>query len=320
VGNVPNSLENLVQLSDLDISNNQLTGPIPLRLVNLPQLTQVDLSYNLLSGEMHFGLMNETQLTDLYLSNNRLTGPVTFGLMNPKTQLRVLDLSTNKLHGQISNSIFNLKNLEFLDLSDNHLNGILKFDKFVKLTQLTALHISGYQLSLLTKETSANATLQSFQALGFSSCNLTEFPNFLRNQFELRFLNLSNNKIHGQVPKWIWTLSEPQFESTPVLQVLDLSNNFLTSFDQHPTFLPGDLTILDLRSNLFQGSLPIPPSSILHFYISNNLLSGNISELLCKLHHLEVLDLANNNLSGSLPRCLDNFGALSILDPRRNKF
>jgi Leucine-rich repeat (LRR) protein len=104
--------------------------------------------------------------------------------------------------------------------------------------------------------------------------------------------------------------------------VLDLSNNLLVGFSQHPILFSWTLLrFLDLRSNLLQGSLPTPPISTLQFYISNNSLTGNVSELFCNLISLQVLDLANNNLSSSLPRCFDNFGdSLSVLDLRRNKF
>ncbi|XP_059449463.1 receptor-like protein 7 [Corylus avellana] len=312
VGNIPHSLGNLVQLSHLVISRTQLTGQVPFRLVNLPQLSYLDLSHNLLSGEIKFE--NET-LAIIGLNNNQLTGPITFGPMN-LTNLRVLDLAVNKIHGQISNSIFNFKNLEFLYLFENYFNGTLEFDEFLKLKHLSELDISGNQLSLLIKETSANATLQKFQVLGFSSCNLSEVPNFIRSQHELKNLNLSNNKIHGQVPEWMWNTS------TTSLEVLDLSNNLLTGFSQHPIFLPWtSLQVLDLRSNFLQGSLPIPPVSTLYFFISNNLITGNMPELFCNLSSLIVLDSANNNLSGSLPRCFGNFSAsLSVLDLQRNKF
>ncbi|XP_059449527.1 receptor-like protein 7 [Corylus avellana] len=256
VGNIPPSLENLVQLNFLDISFNKLTGPIPSKLVNLPQLNLVYLEDNLLSGELHFGLINQTQLEAISLSNNELIGPVTFGPMN-LTQLFFLDLSANKLHGQISNSVFNFKNLQVLYLSENYLNGVVEFAEFVKLKHLIALDISGNQFSLLTEETRANATLQKFQVLGFSSCNLSKFPNFLRDQDELVFLNLSNNKIHGQVPEWMWN------KTTASLQVLDL------------------------ESNLLQGSLPIPPVSTSHFDISNNSLTGNVPKLFCTLIFLQ---------------------------------
>jgi Leucine-rich repeat (LRR) protein len=202
--------------------------------------------------------------------------------------LYYLDLSANKIHGQISNTIFYQESLEFLDLSENYINGIAEFDEFGSSTTLTFVDISSNQL--------------------------TEFPKFLKNQLQLEYLNLSNNKIHGQVPEWMW--------NTKSLVIFDLSNNLLTGFWQDPIFLEGySLQVLDLRSNLLQGSLPIPPISTSNFYISNNSLIGNIPELFCNLSSLLVIDLANNSLSGSLPRCSKNFGtSLLVLDLGRNKF
>jgi hypothetical protein len=245
---------------------------------------------------MHFRLINETQLIFFDLSNNWLAGPVTFVPTN-LTQLRFLDLAANEFHGQISNSFFNPKNFEVLDLSENYLNGIVEFDEVVKLKYFYTLDISGNELLLLTKETNANATRQDFFALGFSSCNLSGFPNFLRKQHESEYLNLSNKKIHGQVPEWMLNTS------TKSLRTLDLSNNFLIGFGQHPIFFfPWtSLYFVDLSSNLLQGSLPIPTLSTSLFHISNNSLTRNIPKLFCNLSSLEVLDLANNNFSGSLP-------------------
>jgi hypothetical protein len=305
VGNVLPSLGNLVQLSYLVISINQLNGSVPFSLLNLPQLSWVDLRHNFFSGEMYFKLMNETRLNSLDLSNNNLTSRIIFGPMN-LTQLSVLNLAANKFHGQISNSFFNLKNLEFLYLYDNFFDNIVDFNEFA---------CYGNQLSLLTKETNANSTLHNFRAFGFSSCNLSEFPNFLRNQHVLEYLNLSHNKIHGQVPEWMGNTS------TSTLGVLDLSYNFLTSFGQHPIILLGtSLEFLDLRSNLLQGSLPIPLGRPRFFYISNNLLTGNILELFCILSSLKFLNFANNSLTGLLPRCLDNFAVyLSILLCERSR-
>ena len=288
VGNLPPSLGNLTKLYDLELSNNVFVGNIPPSLGNLVELVIVDISHNQLTGPIPFGLLNLPQLQTLDLKSNQLSGPVTFRHID-LPQLYDLDLSANKIHGQISNTIFSLESLVFVDLSENYINGIAEFDEFDGLKRLTQLDISRNQL--------------------------TEFPKFLRNQIELDYLNLSNNKIHGQVPEWMWNTGNN-------LQFLDLSNNLLTGFWQDPIFLVADyLQVFDLRSNLLQGSLPIPPVSTSLFYISNNKLVGNIPELFCNLSSVLVIDLANNSLSGSLPRCSDNFGtSLSILDLGRNKF
>ncbi|XP_059449545.1 receptor-like protein 7 [Corylus avellana] len=280
-GVLPASMGNLGFLTTLLMSDCNFSGSFPSSLGSLTKLITLYLSSNAFVGNVPTSLGNLVQLFDLDISNNQLTGPVPSSIVNlPQLYLvdlsynlsnAGLDLSANKLHGQISNSVFKLKNLEFLDLSNNYLTSI----------NLTTLDIFSNQLS--------------------------EFPNFLRNQHELKYLNLSNNKIHGHFPEWMWSTS------TTSLKFLDLSNNFLTVFGQHPIFPPWTrLQVLDLWFNLLQGSLPIPPVSTLHFYISNNSLNGNIPFSFCNLSSLQVLDLANNNLSGSLPRCLDNFGAFSI--------
>ncbi|KAF5482601.1 hypothetical protein F2P56_003159 [Juglans regia] len=314
-GSIPSSLGNLTSLIYLEISNNSFVGKIPSSIGNLIQLSVLDLSINQLIGRIPFGLGNLTQLSYLSLLSNLLTGEIPFPLMN-LTKLTSLELGNNNLQGRIPDSIFNLKNLKHLDLGRNNFSGSVEFGKFVKLKYLTTLRLSNNQLSVLTEDASANASLPKFQFLGLSLCNLNKFPDFLKNQDRLVCLDLSNNNIHGMVPEWIWDTSKLS------LKLLCLSKNFLTSLGQHPMPLPWTRLVgLDLRSNLLQGSLPIPPATISHYYMSKNSLTGNISELICILTSIRVLDLANNNLSGSLPRCRQNFGAsFVVIDLERNKF
>ncbi|KAG6662978.1 hypothetical protein CIPAW_03G280300 [Carya illinoinensis] len=318
LGEIPTSIGNLGSLNTLDLRSCNFSGSIPSSLGNLTSLIYLEISNNSFVGKIPSSMGNLTQLTDLSLRYNLLDGEIPFPLMN-LTKLTSLELGNNNLQGRIPDSIFNLKNLKYLDLGRNSFSGSVEFGKFVKLKYLTILILSNNQVSVLIEDANANAnaSLPKFQFLGLSSCNLNKFPDFVKNQDRLVCLDLSNNNIHGMVPEWIWDTSKLS------LEVLCLAKNFITSIGQHP-ILPltwTRLVGLDLRSNLLQGSLPIPPATITHYYISNNSLTGNISELICILTSIRVLDLANNNLSGSLPRCMQNFGAsLLVIDLERNKF
>ncbi|XP_059449524.1 receptor-like protein 7 [Corylus avellana] len=315
-GFIPSTLGNLTNLTFLRLSNNTFTGEVPSSIGNLNLLSFLDLRQNQLTGPILFHLVNLMQLKDLYLQSNHFTGEIPVEILN-LTGLSVLSLRGNKLRGRIPNSIFNLKNLQVLDLAMNYFSGTVEFDEFVKLKHLTILYLSYNQLSLLFKEPNVNSSFPKFQCLWLSSCNLSKFPDFLRNQDELQYLELSDNYLRGQVPEWMLNIGKASME------IFSLANNFLTGFGQHPILLPWTrLAFLDLSCNLLQGSLPIPAASNLKYYlISNNSLTGNVPEFFCNLTSLQVLDLARNSLSGSLPRCLDNFGAsLSVLNLQRNKF
>ncbi|KAI3936572.1 hypothetical protein MKW92_030060, partial [Papaver armeniacum] len=95
------------------------------------------------------------------------------------------------------------------------------------------------------------------QTLGLSSCNLTEFPIFLKYQSQLRELDLSNNHIHGKIPNWIGKIGNGSLSS------LNLSYNFLEDPNRP---LPIDsfksmFSIIDLHSNRLQGKNLILPLS-----------------------------------------------------------
>ncbi|CAL9222959.1 unnamed protein product, partial [Arabidopsis halleri] len=57
-----------------------------------------------------------------------------------------------------------------------------------------------------------------------SGCGVIEFPEFLRTQQTMSILDISNNKINGQVPGWLWML--------PNLDYVNLSNNTFTGFER----------------------------------------------------------------------------------------
>ncbi|CAN6574066.1 unnamed protein product [Malus baccata var. baccata] len=257
---------------------------------------------------------NLTQLAFLDLLNNSITGEIPSWLALELTQLTFLRFTGNDLQGAIPKSLFHLRNLEVLGLSNNNLSGLVEFDEFSNLKKLKVLGLGHNKLFVRVKSGSS-ATLPKFEYLELDECNLTEFPDFLKNQYELESLDISGNNIHGQIPKWLWNATRE------TLVNLHLSSNFLTGFEENPITLPWkNLQLFSLGNNRLRGSLPIPPQSITFYVVSNNNYSGEVSPLFCNLNYLQVLDLANNSLSGMLPRCLGKSSSLEILKLKFNSF
>ncbi|KAL7207605.1 hypothetical protein ACSBR1_029537 [Camellia fascicularis] len=224
------------------------------------------------------------------------------------SQLRKCKFQFTKCN-QRANPLF--KNRVYKAKFTDNLSGVVDLDKLLKLKNLICLDLSYNGLSL-TINNSVNSTLTNFETIRLASCNLSEFPNFLREQARLRFLNLSNNKIHGEVPKWLFNVEKDS------LYNLNLSHNFLTSLERLPW---QNLQYIDLHSNLLRGTLLVPPNTTYVFFISNNKLTREIPTLICNLSSLGVLDLSNNNWSGLIPQCLGNLSnSLSVLNLGINSF
>ncbi|KAM1429690.1 hypothetical protein ACFX2I_045857 [Malus domestica] len=322
---VPSSFGNLTQLSFLEmasfhdvsaaVSAGQFLVPDSLSCFGkLTKLNHLGLSNINLQGNFPRFVANLTQLAVLDLLNNSITGEIPSWLALESTQLTILRLTLNDLQGAIPKSLFHLRNLERLGLSNNNLSGLVEFDQFSNLKKVKVLGLGYNKLSVRVKSGSS-ATLPKFEYLELAECNLTEFPEFLKNQYELESLGLSGNNIHGQIPKWLWNATRE------TLLNLDLSSNFLTGFEENPITLPWkNLQLFTLNDYQLQGSLPIPPQSITFYSVNNNNYSGEVSPLFCDLNYLQVLDLGNNSLSGMLPRCLGKSSTLEILILMFNSF
>ncbi|PWA55984.1 receptor like protein 41 [Artemisia annua] len=86
VGEIPDSLMNLVSLKNLNLSRNLLKGNIPIKIGNLQQVESLDLSMNMLSGRIPQSLATLHSISYLNLSFNKLFGPIPVG-----NQLQTLD-------------------------------------------------------------------------------------------------------------------------------------------------------------------------------------------------------------------------------------
>nr|KAJ0228600.1 hypothetical protein LSAT_V11C100024040 [Lactuca sativa] len=338
-GHIPRSLSNMTQLTYLGLGENHFTGSVPslVSLLNLDglllngsrfekgcfpnwlgkltKLSKLYLSDMNINCEIPLFLSNLTKLSEVGMDRNSLTGGIPSWLFN-LTQLTYLNLQMNQLQGPIPNTFSSLKSLEYLHLGRNNFSGRVELDMFLGLNKLQTLGLGYNRISLVTTNNYTNTTLPELHKLGLSSCNLKEFPAFLRFQNKLRFLLLDVNKIDGLVPVWIWN------NSRETLELINLSGNSITGFDQHPHFLPWtNLQVIFIENNQLRGRLPIPSQSTVIYSVPQNSLTGELPPSICELKSLQQLDLSFNNMSGTLPSCLGILSnSLMSLNLKRNNF
>ncbi|CAN6581523.1 unnamed protein product [Malus baccata var. baccata] len=359
-GSIPRSMEDLTQLVYLDLSANKFNGSVPsfsmaknLTLINvsynqltgqinsshwkyLTSLVNLDLRHNLLNGTIPPSVFSLPMLQKLQLSNNEFSGKLPeFGATSV---LDTLDLSSNKLEGPIPKSILKFRGLKILLLSSNNFTGSFLLNHIQQLKNLSSLDLSFNSLSInYTDTNSSHSSFPNITTLKLVVGNLRRIPSFLRYQSKLSTLDLSQNQIHGEIPNWIWRLSNllqlnlscnslvtlqgPFLNLTSTLSVLDLHSNQLQG--QIP-MLPGLASYLDYSRNNFSSSIPADIGNFLmytmFFSLSSNHFHGIIPESVCKAPYLQVLDLSNNSLSGRIPQCLTEISrTLAVLNLRRNK-
>jgi len=94
-------LKILTILTLIDLSCNNLEGPIPEEIGVLKSLNSLNLSHNAFTGRIPPSLGKLSKLESLDLSSNKLSGEIPMQLANNLTFLSVLNLSFNQLVGPI---------------------------------------------------------------------------------------------------------------------------------------------------------------------------------------------------------------------------
>ncbi|XP_056866643.1 receptor-like protein 48 [Raphanus sativus] len=317
-GTLPSNMSRLSKLEHFDIGSNSMTGTIPTSLFMIPSLVLLNLEKNSFTGPLKIGnnisSSSPYKLDTLTLGGNSLNGPIPVGFISKLVRLSYLDLSYwNTMKGAVDFSSFlRLKSLVLLDLSYLNTRSKFELNLFSKLVSLAVLDLSGNSLKI-----SSSLHLPSpIGSLSLALCNISEFPNFLRTQTNLYYLDISANRIEGRVPDWLWRLSG--------LLYVDISKNYLTGFDGLIQTSP--IEMLDISSNAFQDPFPLLPNSTRFFSASDNRFSGEIPTTICGLISLDTLLLSrpalllsNNGFNGSIPRCFESFNTkLSLLHLRNN--
>ncbi|XP_031251243.1 receptor-like protein EIX2 [Pistacia vera] len=315
----PNWLSKFSLLEDLALSGNKIEGRLPRsfgKLCNLKSICLFGVKLNQSISEVldiFSGCISEG-LQVLDLERSQLFGHLTDKLGKLKN-LSYLDLHNNSILGSIPFSMGKLLSLEFLDLSYNKLDRSISEIHFANLTKLLQFFASHNSITL----TFSPDWLPPFQleVLSLDSCLLgPKFPSWLHSQKNLEMLEISNSTI-------VDTISNRFLNSFPRITFLNLSHNRIHG--ELPNLVNvATLRSLFLNSNNLSGPLPLLSSKLIDLDLSNNSFSGSISQFLChgknELKYMELLYLKDNVLSGELPNCWVNYGELSYLNLGNNNF
>ncbi|XP_060667458.1 receptor-like protein EIX2 isoform X2 [Ziziphus jujuba] len=336
----------MTSIITLDLSGNELQGDLPTSsMAQLCKLKEIDLSgrtwnqsisqildscsgclsdslevLNIRGGQIYGHITNKIgqfkTLADLDLSYNSISGPIPASLGN-LSSLTYLDLSSNSISGPIPASLGNLSFLQVLDISNNQMEGIVSEAHFANTTSLRYFDASDNPLTLKVGQD----WVPPFQleSLDMGSCHWgPRFPMWVRSQKTLSSLVLSNTSLADVLPAWIFNFSSE-------LQYLDLSQNQMHG--RIPTLTNmgmQEYSAIDLSQNHFEGPLPLVSSKVYELDLSDNLLSGSISQFLCSSPsepmNMIALDLAKNRLSGKLPNCWSKWKNIQVLYLNDNSF
>ncbi|KAL2334885.1 hypothetical protein Fmac_016098 [Flemingia macrophylla] len=247
-------------LTILDLSSNLLTSStfhfLSSMFPNFPSLQLLDLSYNDLTSSMFHGNLNfGSKLRELHLIKCSLTDSSflvsSTSTINSSSSLLYLDLSSNLLKSSaVFYWLFNYTaNIHTLFISRNMLEGPIPHGFGKAMNSLEDLHLIFNNLQ-------------------------GDLPSFFGNMCRLQILDLSNNKLNGEISNLFQNSS---WCNRHVFDTLDLSHNQITGNIPKSMGLLSELGTLCLASNS---------------------LVGNVTEShFSKFSKLENLDLSYNSLS-----------------------
>ncbi|GFP94196.1 leucine-rich repeat receptor protein kinase exs [Phtheirospermum japonicum] len=199
VGPIPSTIKHCIVLKELILHGNKLKGNIPEELASLANLTLLDLSSNSFSGPVFPKLFLMTSLQGLILAHNQLEGSIPDNILPAVSSLAKLDLSSNYLSGSLPLSIFSTKSLTYLNASNNRLSGPLDDDFVSNFESLSVLDLHNNKLDGRVPGSLSN--LAELTYLDLSENNFRDyFPCNICTVQGLIFANFSGNSFAGPFP------------------------------------------------------------------------------------------------------------------------
>ncbi|XP_076905084.1 receptor-like protein EIX2 [Bidens hawaiensis] len=303
-GTIPNSIGQLTKLYSLDVSNNSLHGVLSEdHFANLSMLKRLNADYNyklLFNISPHWIPPFQLKVVRLHSCKIEDRFPKWF---RTQTSLKELVLSNASIYGPLPTWFRLMPMISIIDLSHNKLTGTL-----------VNLH-------------SVFEVIYEFGGMLILQDNLFQgsIPWWLCTRTDLKVLDLSRNRLTGEIPSCLWSLPLDMvllssnrlyggipnpIGYNPSLRWLQLNDNNLSG--ELPYFgYFRSLMVLDLGENKISGIIPewnVDELMVLRLHKNN--FSGRIPSFLCQSRSLRILDLAQNNLQGSIPSCFEYFDGM----------
>lgn len=262
----------LPNLKSLLLSHNQLITFNTLNSPAFSRLHYLDLSKNpLYVYSLNFTHFPVLTILDLSFTNLRNIFKNTF--QTPSKKLQKLSMCYSRLNYIEDNSFINLDTLKVLDLRGNNILGQhLSTGTFNSLSSLEELHLAECTLKVMPRFSSHhNATIEMTP---------------LQNLTSLKRINLAKNDIKS--------IASLTVETLPHLETLDLSNNYIRSWDQ-PVFSNTRLRNLNVAHN----HLNYITDAMLQDFRDLKTLIISTNPFVCDCNCVRFLEMVQNDTESS---------------------
>ncbi|KAI4332676.1 hypothetical protein L6164_017566 [Bauhinia variegata] len=298
------------QITNLDLSNRNLSGTIPPEIRYLSSLVHLNLSGNDFGGNLQAAIFQLSELRTLDISHNYFNSTFPPGISKLKF-LTVFNAYSNNFIGPLPEEFIRLRFLEQLNLGGSYFSDRIP-SGYGSFPRLKILYLAGNALEgPIPPQLGFLAQLERLE-IGYNNFS-GELPAELALLSNLKYLDISSANLSGRL--------RPELGNLTSLENLLLFKNHFT--DQIPSTL-GNLKVLkalDLSDNQLTGSIPQALGTLKELTklsLMMNKLTGEIPQEFGDLPNLELFHLFNNSLSGFLPQKLGSNGLLQRLDVSTN--
>ncbi|PHT26052.1 hypothetical protein CQW23_34330 [Capsicum baccatum] len=295
-----------LDLRTISLSRNCFIETLPTCLENLTYLRVIDLTQNQFTGNIASSPFSSLfSLEYLLIANNNFEIPISFESFANHSKLKfvIADYNSVIVHTTSKSWIpkFQLEALSLFNCAEM-LPNFLHYQHHLRLLRLSRCNIGG---------DFPNWLMENNSRLGEVYLDGNAFAGSLQLRFlpKLKALDISNNKIRGQLPPTIGSI-------LPNLVISTMSHNMLEGLLPSSFTDMKNLECMDLSYNKLNGELLIgfarEGSKLYLLRLSNNMLKGEIFPVSGNINNFQYLYLDGNNFSGPIPQKLSTAPLLTL--------